>query len=302
MTTQSIVALCAAWLSVGGLALQTARAPGLVEVALSDETRAAARLALRRGTLIALGISALALASEFLVAPVLPGVAQGLSGFAMFGACPLVVFWGGAPLRRRDAAQAASPAAPARRVASLTAREPDQILPRRLWLGPALLLDLPLVAAFLVRDGLTTATWTIVAVSTVFGATFLLTWGAWARLSTTTPQDLSGAADPEALDRACRAFRVFLARGVFALMTLAVAAATAVSFAAIATDGSPSQSAVLGVGGGVVGSLIGVGGAVLGALADRHRRAILELGGLPPEPGVRRPASGETEPSRARAS
>ncbi len=117
------------------------------------------------------------------------------------------------------------------------------------------------------------------------GGSFLAAWGAWAALATRTPQDLSGARDPQALDRACFEFRRFLARGVFAVMTLCVAGCSAIAIWAVALDGDAGQGGAVGIAGGALGTVVGLSGGLLGALADRHRRAILELGGTPPEPG-----------------
>lgn len=299
------VLLVCLWGAVAGLWFQSARrVPGVGVPAVSTETTEAGRRALRRasGTAFLITLAALGAAAALARNGYEAG-ARALLNVTAIGGFHVVFWWGGAPLLRlqragRTPAAAAVPASAAPRsvrVASLVARDDDAIVPAWWWLAPAALLVVaPVAGAVAAVRGAppSNGTWTILAISGAVSVAFCLPWGAWALTARSVPQDLSGAADPEALDRACRAFRRMLSRGVFACVVAVCGVVATLGVGALATDGDPvAQSRWCALFGGSGGALVGVAGAVLGAVADRHRRAILDLGGRPPEPtfGAARP-------------
>jgi hypothetical protein len=252
---------------------------------MTDGTRDAGRRALRRTVLIALAFSAASAASWFAFEDA-PAVFYVLGGSGFH-----VGWWMGAlPLLRRDsptiAAERAVSAPPSRRVASLVARDDESILPRRFWVLPiAALVVSAAMVAWAAADGRVTwggRAW-IVGNLWFGGLLFLAGWGCWALAAGRAKQDLSTAADPSEVDRLCRDFRRFMVRSLFVGTTLAV-----VLFAggagALALWGDREGAGRIGgwLGGGG-GSLLGVLGGVFGLLADRRRRAIIELGGVPPD-------------------
>ena len=181
-------------------------------------------------------------------------------------------------MRRGRNEAAVDTAAPStRRVASLVARDDSQLLPVWWWSVPVAIFVAPMAAIPFGPYG--SGTWTTFAVTTAVSGMFGGAWSAWAMLSASSPQDLSGARDPVALDHAWGAFRRFMVRGLFAMTTLAILGCSFLATAAFVLDGHPGQGGWLGGVGGLVGGLVGTAGAVFGVLADRHRRGILELGG-----------------------
>lgn len=294
MTLAFVFALTMAWVPVLAVLVQTA------SLRLTPGTQDAARDALRRCAALALvltaGIAALGLA---VVVP-WPLWVCGMAGFH-------VSWWVGArPLHRRDAAavaaETASPPAPAsRRVASLVPRDEDDPVRGAAWAVPGAVLVVSgagLLWGLVERDADDTRV--VVATSLwLGGASFLAAWGFWARAQRRAPQDLSRAPDAPRVDALCREFRRFVVRGLFAGTVLATAVfAGAAVAAAWLGDGA---SGLLGWAGGLGGAFLGVWGALFGALADRRRRAILEAGGVPPEPGARR-ASGRSGTTATTAS
>lgn len=311
MTFGLVFALGMAWAPTCGVLTQTV---GIR--ALTPGTREAGRVALRRTVLLALAFSAAAVAAHFALedAPAIP--------FVLGGAAFHVGWWLGAgPLLRRDratvvsesagqgvgqrvgqgvgrdAGQGAARAAPSRRVASLVARDEESILPRRLWALPVAALVLSAaVVAWAAADGrITWGTRAWIVGNLWIGALlFLGGWGWWAIAAGRTRQDLSTATDPTEVDRLCREFRRFVVRALFVGTTLAVAAFAGGAAAVALWGGAADAGRIGGWLGGAGGTLIGLYGAVFGVLADRRRRAIIELGGVPPDAGVRAPRGAES--------
>lgn len=302
MTIMGWLGIALAWVGVAAIWFQTARLGGsLGDVPLSEETLAAGRRARRRALPFAVVYTIVMVLAETFLPRLGERVATEAIRILMFAGCPIVTFWGGAPLMHRGRNEAAlDPAVkPNVRVASLVARDETRFVAPLWWTLPVLAI----VSPFAVSIGRTVGsqTWTIVAITSAMSISFAAFWGIWSATSVTTRQDLSGVRDPEALDRACFAFRRFMARGIFATMVLAVVVFSGVGVAAILLEGSVSQGAMLGAAGGIGGSVVGVAGGLFGTLADRHRRAILELGGTPPDAwSGRRPKSSATrEPPAA---
>lgn len=284
MTVMGWLGIGIAWLSVGAIWLQTARLGGaLGAVSFSEETLAAGRLARRRAVPFAAVYTAVMIAAEMFLPQLGERVATEVIRILMFAGCPIVTFWAGAPLMRRGRNEAAlDPAAkPGVRVASLVARDEVPAVAPLWWAVPILAIVAPFLAA--IGRTVSSSSWTVVAITSAVSVSLAAFWGIWSATAVTTRQDLSGVRDPEALDRACLAFRRFMARRIFATMLFAVVVFSGVGVAAILLDGHVSQGAILGAAGGIGGSVVGVAGGVLGTLADRHRRAILELGGRPPD-------------------
>ncbi len=286
MTIGIVFALTMAWAPTLAVLTQTVRMRSMTE-----GTREAGRLALRRTIVIALAFSGAAVAAMYGLenAPAIP--------FVLGGAAFHVGWWIGAlPLIRRDraaiAAERTAPPATTRRVASLVVRDEETILPRRFWALPILaLLASAAVVAWAAADGRVswgTRGW--VVGNLWFGALlFLAGWGLWAIAAGRTKQDLSTATDPTEVDRLCRDFRRFVVRSLFVGTSLAVALFAGGAAAVALWGGLAGAGAIGGWLGGVGGSLIGIYGAVFGVLADRRRRAIIELGGVPPDVAVRAP-------------
>lgn len=283
------------WLAVVGLAFQAARSvPGLGDAQIADETRAAARTAVRRASLWAAGATAAILAAIAFVPEPHARWVLFLLAFAGFHTS----FWiGGAPLLRLGRREPpAGPHRASRRVASLVVRDETDEIPRAAWAIPVVLVAAPVVAVVagnVLGTGFTSRTGTTLAIVTAVAVVMVVPWLLWASSAASHPQDLSGAADPAALDAACRRFRRTLSRGIFGCACATALVAGVVGFLTLAADGDTQmQGRIGGIAGGVGGSLVGVCGGVLGMLADRRRREILDLGGTPPEPNwsPRRPA------------
>ncbi|MCE9637580.1 MAG: hypothetical protein K8T90_17925 [Planctomycetes bacterium] len=289
------------WGAVVGLWFQSARrVPGIAVPAVAAATTEAGRRALRRasGTAFLLTLAALGIAAA-LDRNGNEGAARAVLQATAMGGFHVVFWWGGAPLLRRQRAEApATSSTPSLtqsaptsvRVASLVVRDDQEILPTWWWTGPVVLVLLAPAAAVCATLGgvqLASRTWNILMIGSAVSVAFCLPWGAWAHMTRSVPQDLSGVRDPEALDRACRAFRRFLTRGIFGCLVVICFVVAGLGVGALATDGDPAaQSMWCAIFGGGGGSLAGLAGAALGLVADRHRRAILDLGGLPPELGV----------------
>lgn len=287
MTIALAFALTMVWVPVLAVVVQTA------SLRLTPGTREAAGAALRRCTALALfGTVCLAAVGAVAAAP-WPLWVSGMAGFH-------VVWWIGArPLHRRDAeavaaevAAATEDSAPAtqpssRRVASLVSRDEAVPVPGALWAVPAAVLVLSAAALWwgLAERDADDARALVATSLWLGGASFLAAWGFWARAQRRSPQDLSRASDPAHVDALCREFRRFVVRGLFAgtVFATTVFAGAAAAAAWLGDD----ATALLGWAGGLGGALVGVWGAVFGALADRRRRAILEAGGVPPEPVLR---------------
>lgn len=278
-----------AWLAVGAVCVQTWRGGGaLAPMSVSDETAAAARESLRRSTLLACAFTAAILLAWTCTGGLLQST---LLRALMFAAIPVVTFIGARPLLRRGVNPAArTDDPPSRRTASLVARD-DIAIGAVWWTLPTATLAGGIAVVGAAWPGGDAG---MLAVLSLCGAaSFFAAFGWWAVTPRTFRHDLSGARDPEALDAAYRAFGRFLSRSVFALMVACVSLFSGV--AAVAALGGIESDAGRWLGwiGGGGGALIGLGGGVFGTLADRHRRAILELGGLPPDASRRRPESGE---------
>ncbi|MCG3135505.1 MAG: hypothetical protein HMLKMBBP_03164 [Planctomycetes bacterium] len=279
------LALGLTWLAIPAIWVQTARGGGaLAPIRVSEETAAAGRLALRRSVLLAAVLSA-AVAGAW----AMPGglVQELLLRSLVFASIPVVTFIGARPLMTRGVNDAARSDAPESvRTASLVARD-ENAIPAWWWAAPSALLVGGAAAVIVRWPGGGTGALAVSMLSAA--ASFFAAFGWWATTPRRFRHDLSGARDPAALDAACRAFGRFLSRSIFVVMTLAVGVfAGAAAFAALGSaDGS--RGALLGWIGGLGGCLVGLGGAVFGTLADRHRRAILELGGTPPDWSARRP-------------
>lgn len=275
-----VFTLVMAWAPVLGVVTQTVGMRSMTE-----GTREAGRLALRRTVLIALAFSGAAVAAMYGLedAPAIP--------FVLGGAAFQTGWWFGAlPLIRRDraaiAAERAAPPSASVRVASLVVRDEEAILPRRFWALPILaLLASAAVVAWAVADGRFawgTRGW--VVTNLWLGAvSFLAGWGLWAIAAGRTKQDLSTATDRTEVDRLCRDFRRFVVRSLFVGTTLAVALFAGGAAAVALWGGFEGANEIGGWLAGIGGSLVGVYGAVFGVLADRRRRAIIELGGVPPD-------------------
>lgn len=309
MIVPALAAAFVLWCAPLGIWVQTTRRiPGVRDVALSDETAAAARAALRRSVALAAAITVLAAVAVLVLAHARPDAAR--TALIVTGVCGFhVAFWlGGAPLHRIRRRAFAAPVVAAgagasgasgaprakTRVASLVPRDATTVLPRAWWAAPTALLVAPWIVILVraaVAEPVAGVTLGIVAAATSAGALLVTCWGAWAHAVLSTPQDLSGAADPEALDVACRAFRRVLARGIGVMVVLSAVVTAAVAAVALGTEGDPETRNVWCAAlGAIGGSVVGISGGVMGAIADRHRRVILEMGGAPPEPGVRAPA------------
>ena len=281
-----------AWAPVIGVLSQT-----LAVRALTPGTREAGRRALRRTVLLAAAFTGVAVAASAAF-----GDAPPVTFFVAAAAFHTGWWFGARPLLSRDrtaiAAERADAPPPSRRVASLVVRDEEALLPRRFWALPAAVL---LVCAAVIgwagfegRVSWHDRGWTA-ALLWGAGLSVLAGWGLWAVAAARAGQDLSSASDPTEADRLCRDFRRFVVRWLFALTTLAVIACGA-GAAALAAAGPDAATARIGgwVGGGG-GTLIGLLGALFGLLADRRRRAILELGGVPPDVRRREPrAAGQS--------
>lgn len=265
-----------AWMPLVGVIVQTARLP------LSDGTRAAAAASRRRCAGFAVGWCAVVAALAAATDATWPLLVASLAAFH-------VGWWvGAAPLHRRGRAEADAPhdgRPTSRRVASLAPRDPERLLPATAWIVPtaAVALSAVLIVAAFVGGRLSAERSMLVAAMWCGGLSFLLAWGLWARAQSRAPQDLSLAPDAAEVDRAYAAYRRFMVRSVWAGATLASGLFAAIAAAAAWTGDDPASGPLLGWVGGVGGSLVGVAGAVFGAVADRRRRAILELGGVPPD-------------------
>jgi len=288
MTLALVFALTMVWVPVLAVVVQTASLP------LTAGTRDAARTSVRRCALLAAALTVVVAGFAAAVADAWPLWVSGAAGFH-------VVWWIGArPLHRRNAAtlraeavavrsdDAMPGAVPvARRVASLVPREDRPIVPAAAWAVPVAVLVASAVAISWGALARSEGTGRIVVACALWAgaATFLAGWGHWARAQRRTSQDLSGAQDPAAAERLYDNFRRFMVRGIFvgtSLATLVFAgAAAAVVWLGDQASGLAVWVAAIG------GSAVGVWGGVFGALADRQRRAIVEAGGVPPEPSLR---------------
>ncbi len=193
--------------------------------------------------------------------------------------------------RARGALEArAAGARPTERRASLRARRPEQYLPRGWWLVPSGIFVAGLtyvVVSALTAGPIEGGARLVVLLFLGAALSFLLSYGIWAHVAALGPQDLTGAPDPEALERALEDLRRFLVRGVFVLDTAAVAVFTAVAVLAAVPDLSDATRNTVGawIGGGG-GSLVGLLGGVFGTLASvrRIRAERLRGGSGAPDP------------------
>ncbi len=232
-----------------------------------------------------------------------PGPALLIGGMVVFHVvwwpCAFPLLNHGRPGRKGDAAaapgpdsaldpapDAASPDEPRRRVASLRDRPRSSYLSPVWWVLPIGVFTITLaeiVRAVVTGPTLPSSGATLHLVLEPLGAVgILIGYGWWAHHSAGTPQDLSQADDPAALEAAYDDFRRFIVRGVFALMTAMVLLLMGSAVAVAHAPASGFSGATLGMLGGVGGTVVGLAGAAFGTLADVKRLRIRKLKGTAP--------------------
>lgn len=176
------------------------------------------------------------------------------------------------PLKGVPGLAAPEPAESPRRTASLVARRNADYLPAwwmampvAIFVGGVGVIVWRAVTGGIADPGVQLVAWIMPA-----GALgFLVGWGFWARAAVKSPQDLSGAVDPQALADAFDGFRRFLARGIYGIMTAAVLVFMGAAVVIVTTEGDAALQSELGawIGGGG-GAFVGVLGGLFGTLCS----------------------------------
>ncbi len=221
----------------------------------------------------------------------LSGVGFGLFHFVWWFACAPIL---NSAEARQPIAVVGTPMAQVERgtvrAASLTAREESDYLPRWWWVVPIAMLGLGtgwIAWQLFEARPAAASTWVVGTMMPLGALSFLVGYGWWARRMATGVQDVGGAADPISYEAALDGFRRFMARGIFLMMTAAVALFVGAGVAVVATQGDPEAQGWVGgwVGGGG-GSLVGILGALFGTICSLKRMRLERIrrgDGAPPE-------------------